>query len=112
MSRITDWDTTPFINHVFAAGKGGCHSDVLDQVKEMHSKMRPSVDAHKKLLGKQDYCWNGEYRFWVWEGTDWRVFCSNIQGTSFEVREGITIERAFAAWEDYRVKTVLKVVGE
>lgn len=109
---VSDWDSTPLINYSNTSDDRECFSELIEEFKDMHLKMRPSVDAHKKALGKQDYCWTGEYRNWVWEGTDWRVFCNNIQGTSFEVREGLTLKRAFLAWDDYRVKVGLKVVGE
>lgn len=109
--RVTDWDSMPLINYSNMTDDREIMKRLLDEMTPMHQKMRPSVDSHKRALGKQDYCWNGSQRFWVWEGANWRVFCNNVRGTSFEVREGITLEEAFAAWDDYRVKVGLKVVG-
>jgi len=60
-----------------------------------------SKRSHKERLGEQDYTWVGEFRFWVWETSDWRVYANNHKGTCFEVREDLTDEEAFAAWDDY-----------
>jgi len=66
-----------------------------------------SVNFHKKRLGKQNYTWNGEYRFWVWEGPNWRVYASNICGTSFEARAHLTPTEALQALQDYFSKISL-----
>lgn len=59
------------------------------------------VKFHKSRLGKQDYCWNGEYRYWIWEGDDWRIYVSDIKGFCFEVAEGLNLSRALAVWNRY-----------
>lgn len=43
------------------------------------------VEAHKAIFGKQNYCFTGEYKYWVWDFGNWRVFVSNIRGISVEV---------------------------
>lgn len=98
------WESTPLIN-IMQRGDSALpvswHMDLLDGTMAMHRALRPPVDALKAKLGKQAFTWVGEYRFWVWEGADWRVFASNIHGVSFEVREGLGREAALEAWNDF-----------
>ena len=74
------------------------------------SKARPapSVQWHKEMMGKQDFTFQGEYRYWVWEHLDlnrqmftWYVFVSNIKGACFEVRNDATPEEALIYWHQY-----------
>lgn len=102
MSNPFKWDSIPLINYVC-----NCDSGVFDefqkQLIEFHrSHSLRKVDWHKRRLGPSKTTWTGECRFHVWEGKDWRVFVNNGHGASFEVRVGLTIKRAFAAWNDYR----------
>lgn len=113
------WESTPLVNVTQTACDTStdlsefllAHSqrNLIEEVMEMHKaayKMKP-VEFHKYHLGKQNFCWNGAYRFWVWEGEDWRVFASNIHGTSFEVRDTFTTHQALKAWDDYRRRVML-----
>jgi len=99
------WESTPLIN-VLSYATTGTYKELVDsyfdETMKMHNTLRPPVGSLKERLGKQSFTWNGEYRFWVWEGVDWRVFASDKQGVSFEVREGLTSEQAFAAWSDFK----------
>lgn len=101
------WESTPLINCMIQFSDGEL-CDLQDQIMMMHKAVKPPVEYLKSCLGRQKFTWNGEYRFWVWEGDDWRVFASNIQGTSFEVRdERLSKERVIAAWNDFRVRVGL-----
>lgn len=66
------------------------------------------IDWHKDRLGKQAYTWLGEFRFWVWETPDWRVYVSNAKGISFEVRKGLEDWDAADAFIDYYKRMGLK----
>jgi hypothetical protein len=71
--------------------------------------LRP-VEFVKQRLGKQAYCWTGEFRYWVWEGeargfegemVGWRVYVSNQKGICFEVEQGVSGLQATQAWFDF-----------
>lgn len=64
-----------------------------------------SKEYHLQKLGKQKYCTILSYRNWVWEGENWRVYCSK-RGASFEVLEGLTMAQAWDAWQDYFEKII------
>lgn len=110
MSDPFKWDSTPLVNIGWQTEEGldpRESSQLLDESMAMHKALRPPVESLKAKLGKQAFTWNGEYRFWVWEGPNWRVFASNKHGVSFEVKEGLTKQAAFAAWQDFRKKVGL-----
>ena len=114
MKRSEKFDTTPIVNYVFEWSdeeKAAFH----DQMMAMHRAPRTvalnaykreewatTVGFYKAILGDQSYTWVGEYRFWVWERADWRLFVSNIQEVSFEAKAGLTKEQAKAAWDGFR----------
>lgn len=75
--------------------------DYLKQYLQLCHENRPCVQAHKNKLGKQNYCWNGEFRFWIWETESWRVFVSNTKGICFEVLDSLSYEEAWNTWKDY-----------
>lgn len=118
-SRVEAWDTTSFINYLFEIGRE-CneeeYKELQKQIMEFHFARRkhPQQDGKilscvafaKLALGRQDYTWTGSHRNWVWERGDWRLFVNNTQGFSFEVREGISLEKAKAAWADVRERLV------
>jgi hypothetical protein len=60
------------------------------------------VQYHKDKLGRQDRCWNGEFRFWIWEREGYRVYISNHKGICFEVPQDATLEESTKALADYR----------
>lgn len=99
------WESEAFINRVFklAVDDQVRYRQIQTQIARLHvaSTRKGSVNFHKERLGEQDYTWVGEFRFWVWETPDWRVYANNHKGTCFEVREDLTDEEAFAAWDDY-----------
>jgi len=102
------WESEAFINRVFklAVDDQPRSREIQAQLARMHSasSREGSVPFHKERLGVQDYTWVGEFRFWVWETPDWRVYANNHKGTCFEIREDLTDEEAFAAWKDYLQK--------
>lgn len=102
MKRFT-WESTPLFNILQWDDEG-----YLDESREMGLSLRPPVGSLQQRLGRQAFTWNGEFRFWIWEGPDWRVFASNRQGISFEVREGSSREAGLAAWQDFRKKAGLR----
>lgn len=106
------WESEAFINRVFklSVDDQARYRTIQTQIMRMHrvSSRKGSVPFHKERLGDQDYTWVGEFRFWVWETPDWRVYANNHKGTCFEVREDLTDEQAFAAWQDYLSRMDLK----
>lgn len=62
------------------------------------------VKAHKKVFGQQSYCWNGEFRHWVWDFGTWRVYVSNQKGVSVEVTQGSNLEQTMSILKDYWAK--------
>jgi len=78
-----------------------------DMFKRLYALMRvakPPVQWHKNRLGKQTKTWVGEFRFWIWEGENWRVFVNNTKGTCLEVKLDISKEKVLVAFEDYMTK--------
>lgn len=65
--------------------------EYIDNVLNDYPKMGNYVKFHKKVFGKQTYCWNGEYRYWVWEFDKWRVYVSNHMGISLEVEPDLSL---------------------
>ena len=57
----------------------------------------------KERLGRQDYCWVGSVRNWIWERGDWRAFAST-EGLTFEASIKCDVAQAIAAWDDFRTK--------
>lgn len=109
-----NWESEAFINRVFKLMPVNqpLYRELQAEIMRMHraSSMLGSVAFHKERLGDQDYTWVGEFRFWVWETSDWRVYANNHKGTCFEIREDLTDEEAFSAWKDYLTKIDLDSV--
>jgi hypothetical protein len=61
------------------------------------------VDFIKSKLGKQTYCWTGEFRFWTWDypHTNWIVHVNNKKGICFEVLPDLTYEQIKAALDEF-----------
>jgi hypothetical protein len=108
------WESEAFINRVFklSVDDPRRYKEIQAQLARMHtaSSKEGSVPFHKERLGDQDYTWVGEFRFWVWETPDWRVYANNHKGTCFEVRADLSDEAALAAWADYLEKIDLESV--
>lgn len=94
--RLTKIPTTPAINLLQDPELLKLYSDRYLSFCNMLYNVRGSVNLvqHcKNRLGKQDYCWVGEYKNWIWEFKDdtpnrpdffVRVFVNNTQGVSIE----------------------------
>lgn len=59
------------------------------------------VQAHKKVFGPQTYCWNGEFRYWIWDFGTWRVYVSNQKGVAVEVNLGTSLEDTMTILRTY-----------
>lgn len=111
-------DTIPAINNL-KENKNYYLDSYMKLHPEIHKTQLNLVSFHKMKLGKQFTCFNGEFRYWVWEGSvainehhsrKWRVFVSNTKGIGFEVdtgREDVTIK----LWKDYLDKIGLSHIG-
>jgi hypothetical protein len=115
MGKQTHWDSEPIINKVMNGQVDKatleCFSAELQALHRAAHKSRP-IAFHKAQLGRQNYTWVGEYRFWVWETDTWRVYVSDQQGTSLEVKDSLSPEQSLAAWNDYLFKMGLKKESE
>ena len=98
--------TTPILNIFFHHPSDEICKKYLEQLQD-HILMKPlgkSVTLHLERLGKQSYCWTGEYKYWVWETEKWRIYVSNKRGVAFEVLETLSPQEAWDAWLDYQSK--------
>ena len=105
-----EWASIPFINYVNVMGDDETN-ELIHLMKEVEhaAAAEGQVEFHKDRLGKQKCCFQGEGRFWVWEGRDWRVFASNKFGrVSVEVRAGLPARMAWTAFDAYRRAVGLK----
>ena len=115
------WESTPIVNKLWGEGRDAWSDFEKEafqsEMMAMHRAPRTvalnaykreewkgTVGFYKAVLGKQNYTWVGEYRFWIWERNGWRVYVSNIQGVSFEVQADFTKEQTKAAWDDFRAR--------
>ena len=101
-NTIKTFITTPIIN-IIQSDKQKHHLYLYQLSKIfdiMYSNKESSVQFHKRKLGKQNYCWVGNNRHWVWETKTWRVFCS-VRGSYFEVKQKSSIDDAWNAWLEY-----------
>lgn len=70
---------------------GGHSSYANEYIRRMLRGVYPKVnngklvEFHKEKLGKQSYCFQGEYRYWVWDYGGWRIYVSNRKGIAVEV---------------------------
>jgi len=62
-----------------------------------------SVEFVKSKLGRQTYCWTGEFRYWTWDypDTKWIVHVSNKKGICFEVLPDLTYEQIETALNEF-----------
>lgn len=95
MNPIFKFNTYPFCNLT----EGATWDRLSNWAK---SDLRPAVVRAKEALGKQDYCWVGEFRYYIWERPfdfkgqtlRWRLFASK-RGLDFEV-EGSPVDEGHA----------------
>ena len=74
-----------------------------DKCLDFYHEVKHSVTDHKRVFGKQIYCFNGSgFRFWVWDSFYfWRVLVNNKVGVIFEVRYDISEEETLRCWNEY-----------
>jgi len=63
------------------------------------------IQFHKKMLGKQNYCFTNSQKLWVWEKTivnvGWRIYVGNKKGVCFEVHEKCSPTESMKMFNDY-----------
>ena len=92
-------ETTPIIN---VLAPQDIRDDFITRYLNFCSaKEGTVVEWHKSKLGRQDYCWTGFRRHWVWEDEDFRIYVNNVAGIGFEVPVGYSSEEALRAWDKY-----------
>ena len=99
-----EWESIPLINYINILEEQESE-ELIELMKEIESaaKDEGQVEFHKDRLGKQHLCFQGEFRYWVWQDRDWRVFASNKAGRiSIEVRAGLSKKKAWTAFDAYR----------
>ncbi len=95
-------ETAPIINYLFQDSQRSDQylKESMNLAKARMVSGLSSIERHKKILGKQTYCWTGFVKHWIWETDTWRVYVSK-EGGSFEVLATLTPDEAWAAWQDY-----------
>lgn len=95
-------ETSPLINCLFQDTIKAKQflDETMDLVRVRAKSGLSSIEWHKKILGKQNYCWTGSVRNWVWETDTWRVYVSK-EGAVLEVLLTLTPDEAWLAWQDY-----------
>ena len=76
----------------------GMHQQVSDAARAAGVSL---VKHHQDKLGRQDYCWTGEFRFWVWDRLGCRLYVSNHKGVCFEVPRDASRQDIRAALDAY-----------
>ena len=96
---VYSMNSTPLVNllqyHALSyqdASRMGLELSALyvELYRELHHQgHKDKVALHKKVFGKQDYCFTSYQRSWVWHGPNdlYRIFVSNSRGIYFEVNE-------------------------
>lgn len=95
--RVYQMTTTPVVNLIQT------DRTLMDRYSDwlLHARGEgeTSVQTAKRVLGRQDFCWTGSYRFWVWdreftvdlgdgrqETWHWRLFASK-RGMVLEIED-------------------------
>ena len=105
--KINAWTSTPMVNimqydddHVYLSK---FHMSLF---KKRLTNERSAVQFMKDLFGKQDYCWTGSRRYWIWEGKTngirWRVFANNEYGIDIEISEYSTPHMCKTVLRDFK----------
>lgn len=116
ISMIDSYSSTPILNLCRTDKKG---IDKLWRLERSFFKLKMSyhaieskpVSLVKKVLGKQNYCWNGEFRYWVWENSQRRIFVSNQKGICFEVSDNLSFREAIKEYKKF-IDSIKKYVKE
>lgn len=103
-----DWPSLPIMNYCNVMDDHDCNLMIECLKKICTNELGSLTSYHTKMLGKQKLCYTNVYRFWVWEGKNWRVFVNNTAGISFEVRAGLSLEQAWEELTDYLLQLKIK----
>lgn len=97
-----DW-SNPIENLVLGSASGKKYLNEANYVDwTIKFSGKSPVQFHKEKLGRQSYCYQGDYRLWVWELTPKsRVYISNHKGIVFEVAKEVEKEEALELWSSY-----------
>ena len=107
MSRIDAWDSRSLIDYAFndAESREACDL-LLSRHQRLHWASAEAGGAKKFLLaklGKQDYCWTGSEKNWIWERScspRWRAFAST-RGLTLEFEHDLTFEQFQESYNDF-----------
>lgn len=95
--------TEPVINKLFG-NKEYSDEYIKRMIRGVYFQVRTPdtlVEAHKRLLGRQTYCWNGEFRYWVWDYRTHRIYVSNKKGIGIEVEPNFDADQTMEILRDY-----------
>jgi hypothetical protein len=107
MSRIDAWESRSLVDFAFNDAKS--HEECVkltERHQRVHWAAAEAGGAKKFLLarlGKQDYCWTGSERNWVWErahAPKWRAFAST-RGLSLEFEHDLTFDQFLESYNDF-----------
>ena len=101
MSRIDEFDSQPVTNVV--QHDRAAHERWMDwmmgNLTDRNERGESSLQTAKRVLGKQDFCWTGGNRHWIWvrpfdvdlgegrtETWRWRLFVS-VRGCTLEIED-------------------------
>jgi hypothetical protein len=109
---MSERDTEGIQGILVRAGESCCsdtglrYLDGIEDICRNARRMKVSlVELHKSRLGRQHRCFTGSgCRFWVWRGSGWEVYVSNIKGVCFEVRRGMDAADAMRVFATYQEK--------
>lgn len=99
MSRIDNFTSQPYMNYTqYELAEMHEYSMWLNDATNILKE--PTRETAKRVLGRQDYCWQGSYRNWIWERPvdvnlsdgrvitrHWRLFAS-YRGFTLEIEDG------------------------
>jgi len=74
---------------------------MMDAHDFCHKAGLKPVQMHRKKFGKQNFCFVGEFRYWVWDIDVLRLYISNNKGICFEVKSGTDIQKTMEVLEKY-----------
>ena len=105
--KIAAWTSTPMANIMqYDNDHGYLRKFHMALFKKRCFDERGAVQYMKDLLGKQDYCWTGSRRYWIWEGRTegirWRVFANNERGIDIEISEYSTVDMCKTVLRDFK----------
>lgn len=84
--RTTSIDNYDFVRRYQSKVFGG---DDVDVIMEFNKTFQSRIESFKELWGRQDFCFNNEYRMYAWlvdhEGCEAIIFSGKGKGTVVEI---------------------------